>query len=301
MANNTIFDDVFRTMLERMPQLIVPVINEVFGTDYPEDIPIVQRRNEHFTSSGEIITDSHLFIANKVYHIECQSTSDAAMIIRMVEYDFAVALEFAEKENGRYRIYFPQSCVIYLRGKKGPGYLEMDLVMPDGRKIGYKVPIVRVENYTCDVIFQKKLLFLLPFYIIRYEKSAELIERDDDTFHALMAEYVAIQKRLEQNFLKDGKEKEYRDLLELITRIADYIFADADRAKKGIGEVMGGKVLELESDKLIAKGKEQGLELGKQETAVKMLLAGKYAIEEIADISGLAMEKVLEIKSDRGL
>ncbi len=177
------------------------------------------------------------------------------------------------------------------------------------RKIGYKVPIVRVENYTCDVIFQKKLLFLLPFYIIRYEKSAELIERDDDTFHALMAEYVAIQKRLEQNFLEDGKEKEYRDLLELITRIADYIFADADRAKKGIGEVMGGKVLELESDKLIAKGKEQGieqgLELGKQEnqveTAVKMLLAGKYAIEEIADISGLAMEKVLEIKSDRGL
>ena len=62
---------------------------------------------------------------------------------------------------------------------------------------------------------------------------------------------------------------------------------------------MGGKVLELESDKLIAKGKEQGieqgLELGKQETAVKMLQAGKYAIEEIADISGLAMEKVLEI------
>lgn len=85
------------------------------------------------------------------------------------------------------------------------------------------------------------------------------------------------------------------------TQKGERIFADADRAKKGIGEVMGGKVLELESDKLIAKGKEQGIELGKQETAVKMLLAGKYAIEEIADISGLAMEKVLEIKSDRGL
>lgn len=177
----------------------------------------------------------------------------------------------------------------------------MDLVMPDGRKIGYKVPIVRVENYTCDVIFQKKLLFLLPFYIIRYEKSAELIERDDDTFQALMAEYAAIQKRLEQNFLEDGKEKEYRDLLELITRIADYIFADADRAKKGIGEVMGGKVLELESDKLIAKGKEQGIELGKQEIAVKMLQAGKYTIEEIVYISGFTMEKVLEIKGDKGL
>ena len=50
---------------------------------------------------------------------------------------------------------------------------------------------------------------------------------------------------------------------------------------------MGGKVLELESDKLI----EQGLELGRLEnqmaTAVKMLQVGKYTIEEIADISGI--------------
>lgn len=30
MENNTIFDDVFRTMLEKMPQLVIPVINEVF-------------------------------------------------------------------------------------------------------------------------------------------------------------------------------------------------------------------------------------------------------------------------------
>ena len=54
---------------------------------------------------------------------------------------------------------------------------------------------------------------------------------------------------------------------------------------------MGGKVLELESDKLI----EQGLELGRLEnqmaTAVKMLQVGKYTIEEIADISGLTVKK----------
>lgn len=53
---------------------------------------------------------------------------------------------------------------------------------------------------------------------------------------------------------------------------------------------MGGKVLELESDKLI----EQGLELGRLEnqmaTAVKMLQVGKYTIEEIADISGLTVD-----------
>ena len=90
-----------------------------------------------------------------------------------------------------------QSCVLYLRGKTGPDYLEMDLVMPDGQCIGYRVPVIRMENYTCDVLFQKKLLFLLPFYIIRYEKAADIIERDNTVFDALMEEYKAIEKRLE--------------------------------------------------------------------------------------------------------
>ena len=181
----------------------------------------------------------------------------------------------------------------------------MDLVMPDGQSIGYKVPVIRMENYTCDALFQKKLLFLLPFYIIRYEKNVETIEKDAAVFDALMEEYEVIEKRLEQNLLEDGWEKEYRDLIELIARIADYIFSKSERARKGIGEIMGGKVLELESDKLIAKGVKQGLELGKQEsqidTAVRMLQAGKYAIEEIAEISGLTVEKVNELNEKKNL
>ena len=71
VSNNTIFDDVFRTMIEKMPELVIPLINEVFGTDYPADIPIIQQRNEHQTEDGEIITDSNLCIGNLIYHIEC--------------------------------------------------------------------------------------------------------------------------------------------------------------------------------------------------------------------------------------
>ena len=40
MTNNTIFDDVFRTIVEKMTYLIVPLINEVFHTSYPEDVKI---------------------------------------------------------------------------------------------------------------------------------------------------------------------------------------------------------------------------------------------------------------------
>ena len=53
--NNTIFDDVFRTMVEKIPRLVIPLINEVFHTSYPEDVEITQLRNEHQQADGEVI------------------------------------------------------------------------------------------------------------------------------------------------------------------------------------------------------------------------------------------------------
>ena len=44
MRDNTIFDDVFRTMMEKMTFLVVPLINDVFHTSYPADVEIVQLR-----------------------------------------------------------------------------------------------------------------------------------------------------------------------------------------------------------------------------------------------------------------
>ena len=51
-TNNTIFDDVFRTMVQKMPQLLIPLINEVFHTDYSENESFKQLRNEYEEESG---------------------------------------------------------------------------------------------------------------------------------------------------------------------------------------------------------------------------------------------------------
>lgn len=300
MNNNTIFDDVFRTMLEKMLGLVLPLINEVFGTCYPEDTEIIQKRNEHETKNGEIITDSHLFIENRIYHLECQSTKDTCMVIRMIEYDFAIALENVSRENGKIRIKFPHSCVLYLRGKTGAEELEMEILMPDGRILEYRVPILRAERYTRDAIFQKNLLFLLPFYVIRYEKQKRELEENTEKLEELLEEYRLIEQHLEEELLEKGKEKEYRDLIELITRIADYIFSDTGKAKKGIGDVMGGTVLELESDRLISQGRklgiEQGIEQNAYHTAELMLEDGRFSLEEISRFSGLDMERLEKLK-----
>ena len=54
--------------------------------------------------------------------------------------------------------------------------------------------------------------------------------------------------------------------VELVIRIADYVFRDKEKVRKGFGDVMGGKVLELESDKLIQRGIEQGIAMERKKT-----------------------------------
>lgn len=313
MANNTIFDNVFRTMLEKMPELVVPLINEVFGTNYPADIAVEQQRNEHQTKNGEKITDSRLKIADKIYHIECQSTGDAEMVIRMIEYDFAVSLETKQIENGRYKIYFPHSCVLYLRGKGRKDTLGMDIIMPDGRVIKYELPAIYIERYTQDVIFQKKLLFLLPFYVIRYEKSREDIEKDPKKLQKLLDEYVTISRRLEESLIENGKEALYRYLVEVIIKIADYIFSDSEKTKKGVDRAMGGEVLELKTDKLIneirqdvkeevkAEVKEEVKTETKEKIVICMLKRGKSTLDEIAADTQMPIEQVERIKKEQQL
>ena len=297
MESSTIFDDVFWTMLEKMPQLAVPLINEVFGTSYPEDVKIIQKRNEHQTQNGRIITDSHLLIANRIYHIECQSTDDSTMVIRMIEYDFAISLEHVQKENGRYRMYFPQSCVLYFRGTKKRNTISVEIVMPDGNTVEYTVPVVQVQKLTCDDILQKHLLFLLPYHVIKYEQEKEL-DTDSEKWKELLDEYAKIEKYLEKNFLEKGNEKIYRDMVELIIRIADYVFRDKEKVKKGFGDVMGGKVLELESDKLIQRGIEQGLKKGIQQ-GIAMERKNTELVRRKAEEEIQRLKKLLEEQNNK--
>ena len=51
-------------------------------------------------------------------------------------------------------------------------------------------------------------------------------------------------------------------MTKLIVKISDYIFREENDVRKGIGEIMGGKVLELESERLKAEGRTEGEAIG---------------------------------------
>lgn len=58
-------------------------------------------------------------IEEYLYHIECQSKKDGDMALRMIEYDFAIAVEHSEMDNGIIEIDFPESCVLHIRNHSG--------------------------------------------------------------------------------------------------------------------------------------------------------------------------------------
>ncbi len=47
--------------------------------------------------------------------------------------------------------------------------------------------------------------------------------------------------------------------------------------------------------------RNQTLKEGMKEVALRMLAAGKYALEEIVNISGLSLEEVKQLKADRSV
>ena len=92
---NTPYDDAFRTLLQDCPELVIPLINELFGTNYTGQEVVITNSNENFLRNPEgkkekRITDSNLSLISlkgisKRYHLECQSTPDGTMEIRMWE------------------------------------------------------------------------------------------------------------------------------------------------------------------------------------------------------------------------
>lgn len=274
MADNTVFDSVFKTMVHRSPQLMIPFINEVFGRNYPQDSPIVRFSDEHESFRGTIIDDTVFRLAEKIYHVECQSTPDASMVVRMIEYDFHIALEEALNEGEPYVLDFPASCVLYLRHTSNtPEALRMKVNLPNGDSFQYETKVVKAQSYSSEEIFSKGLLLLLPYYLMRYEKSLAAIASDDEQSERLIHECAELRTELESAVLRMGDTPLYEELVELIIRVSDHLLATYQALQKRVRKAMGGEVLELWRERAerlereaeargLAQGIEQGIERG---------------------------------------
>ena len=205
------------------------------------------------------------------------------MVIRMFEYDISIALEHTSKAEDIWEIEFPRSCVLYVRNHRHlPEYHTAIVKFADGQQVTYQVPITHAQKYTVNAIFEKQLLILLPYHILRYEHFLKNNKTNEKKIEQLLKDYRKINQQLTETAEKGKKSELYQDMICLIQQIADYIIPKNSEVRKGIGEIMGGNIITLPSDYI---------EQGEKKMAFQFVQQGTISLADGANGIGMSVEE----------
>lgn len=263
------YDDVFKTLKMKHKRLFISVINEAFGKSYPPDAIMDVLPSEGYLTEGETVTgnrdirelisDFLIQIEGVTYLLECQSYNDNSMAIRISEYAFLAARQLAVWDIGHAVIPMPRFLVIYVKQTAGtPRKTTISFVFPNGQTVDYESNNIILAEITKEEIIEKRLFAYIPFYIARYEKeiasegSVQHVETDLEYF------------KLEMLRLHETGELSDYELLDLrgfVNTIITHI-ADGNKNEERLVQIMGGTVIETESERLLRVGMEQGVEQG---------------------------------------
>ena len=279
------YDNVFKTMKSKHKRLFISVINDTFGKNYAMDTKVEILSSEGYLTESETIdgskdieeqiSDFVIKIEKEVYLLECQSYDDGSMAIRIAEYAFIVARQFAVWDIGHATIPMPRFAIIYVkRTEKTPKTTRITFIFPDGQEVNYESVNVILEEFTKEYIVEKRLFPYIPFYIARYEKemiSERNIENAAEDLEYFRNEMVRLHKKGELT------DDEIVDLMGFVNTIIIHI-TNGNKSEERLVNIMGGTVIETESEKLIrrgieagrAEGREAGRAEGKEEEIIVM-------------------------------
>lgn len=282
------YDDAFKTMYIECDDLLLPLVNEMFDEQYDSTASIIRRGNEHFMGQDERdnqekrITDSLFDIRFndivKRYHIECESSKyDGSILIRLFEYDAQIALDEGYHDNDIIEVTFPHTGLLVLRNaRRRPDKLTVRMNTPGG-SMEYQVRVLYVTDYDIDLIFEKHLYFLIPFYIFRFERRLKKIDGDNDEMRDLANRYARIMERLSQATDKDLLSAYSKNVIMKASRSVMTKLANRQKnVTERLGDVMGGgKVMDLDIIRIKHaaedKGWYKGLSEGRSEGEIKVL------------------------------
>ena len=291
------YDNVFKTMKLKHKRLFVSVINDVFGKDYPLDVKVdvlpsegYLTENETADGSKEIeeqISDFLIKIRDEVYLLECQSYDDGSMAVRIAEYAFIAARQSAVWDIGKATIPMPQFTVIYVkRTEKTPKATTITFTFPDGQSVDYKSDNVILEELTKEYIIEKRLFPYIPFYIARYEK--DIVSGND--IEAAVGDLMYFRNEIIRLHNESGlSDLEMTDLIGFIKTIITHI-TNGNKNEERLVNIMGGVIIETESERLMREGMYQGkvqmiIELGQEDG-----LSDEAILSRLQDKIGLSLE-----------
>ena len=227
LTNEQTYDSALTTMIIKLERYVIPLVNEVFGTDYGSNTKVIFRNQKHIVPKA----DGSLKRQETDAYVELSETVKADGESNASDRDDPIDPAYSEIGNKtsktgvlpRVRCYhfecetwYDQSIVLRIaeyasavaaenaeRTKDGvilkyPDSMRITHRAPDGSEMSYKVPALRITDYDVNAIFEKKLLILLPFYLFRYVKEFSHIESDTNRQKELRDVLEDISLRLEK-------------------------------------------------------------------------------------------------------
>ena len=163
------------------------------------------------------------------------------------------------------------------------------VIVTPGGTVQYDVPIMKIQTYSLEDIFEKGLLMLIPFYIFSHEKGFPEYDSNEQKLEELKAEYQKILERLDE-LERQGVIGAFdkRTIIELSGDVIKEIAQKYENVQKGVGDMMRGVLIETSARRL----KNEAENETKRNTALRMLKRGKMTIEEIAEDTGLSVTEV---------
>lgn len=272
---NTIYENVFRTLLNDCSELIIPVITEVFSECYKRNgnrisSPKILFLNHQDGKKVNRITNSSFSIVGgrdqKIYVYEFQNAVDSSILVKIYEYPAQAVLDQGEIIGNTIKVEIPRSAILFFRSTPStPDIMKTEITTPGGT-VSFDTSVMKVQRYGIDEIFEKNLLFLIPFYIFSYESQLDEYNRDKDRLETLKAEYADIMARLDQ-LLENGRISAYtrKIIMEMTDKVLENIAQKFEHVREGVKSVMGGRVLEHEAEAILREGWKQGREEGRRE------------------------------------
>ena len=140
----------------------------------------------------------------------------------------------------------------------------------------------------CLGSIEKKLYFLIPFYIFTHEKLLRVYNNNQKKLKNLRNEFEEIKRKLEER-MQAGEISKYAKcmIIDMSNRVLEHIAWKYENVREGVKNAMGGKVLNYEAKDILNQGK--------REVAEEMLKLGKNTFEEIAQCTRMTVSEVEEL------
>jgi hypothetical protein len=143
----------------------------------------------------------------------------------------------------------------------------------------YESENVILEEFTKEYIVEKRLFPYIPFYIARYEKELTVennIENAVKDLEYFRNEMVRLHKE------KELSDDEIVDLMGFVNTIITHI-TNGNQNEERLVRVMGGTIIETESEKIIRNTKaqtiiEMGQEFGLDDATILRRLQDKLGL-----------------------